>query len=102
VTDRVDSALTRDELVELFALADTTAVYDVFAEAVSSVQARYVAAIHAARSEAERALWTERSVALRHYKRAVGPDDRDAMIDGILLLKTEHRQLQVGAAQSVA
>lgn len=90
----------RRELVDRFKLSDTTVLFDVFAEAVSTVQAQYIDAICNARSDAERELWTKRAGALRAYKTAVGPDDRGAMIDGILLLRAERRQ--AAGVQSVA
>lgn len=86
---RIASIKTREKLVELLATADTTVLYDVFADAISTAQARYVHAIVAARSEAERHLWTDRSIALNRFRHAVGPDDRDAMIDGLMLLNAE-------------
>lgn len=102
MTQSATPARTRDELVDLFRTVNTTVLYDVFAEALSSVLARYGAGVNSAGSDAERGLWTERIVALRNYQDAIGPDDRDAMIDGIVLLQAERRQFEASAAQSVA
>lgn len=93
----------RRELVERFKLSDTTVLFDVFAESVSTVQGLYVAKMRAAGSADEDARWTERAVALRQYKRSVGPDNRDAMIDGILRMRAERASLTgSGPAASVA
>lgn len=93
----------RRALVDQFDGADTTVLYDVFAESVSTVQGIYMAKMRTAGSPEENAQWVDRAVALRQYKRAVGSTSRDAMIDGILRMSTEREQLTgAGPAASVA
>jgi hypothetical protein len=59
----------------------------VFADVIATTQARYVRAIVPSPQRGRTPTVDRAEVASRRIKHAVGPDHRDAMIDGLILLR---------------
>lgn len=84
------------QLRQVFAHSDPAVLYDVFAEAMSSLQGAYGRAQDRAVDAGEQQLWVDRGVALRRYEDSVDSDDRDGQLRAIALAETERRQLESG------
>ncbi|MBV2362201.1 hypothetical protein ACFPZ0_04120 [Streptomonospora nanhaiensis] len=88
-----DPRLTPDD-ERFYTTAPITVVYDVFAETANRLTGRYVHLAEHAATEAEHEDWKAKIFDLRDERRAVDPDDKDALIAHIRRWRAETDALE--------